>query len=308
MTLPIITVHRSNAKYLGICLLQARRSNPESRVILLGDGANDCHPAAEHFDCGGLSRSAQAFSSVYKHLSLSPFGFELFCIQRWFIISEFMRERAIEAAFVQDSDVMLFGKVGENRPAEAAMAFCGNSGHVAYVTRAGLEHFCQYIMDYYTEPERMARLVSIFGAYRAKHRSGGICDMTLIHHYRREHPKMVSDLSTHNAATAFDNNINSPDGYASWCGMKRIYFADGEAVAYRDRRPVRFAAVHFQGRAKFLMASAYRGDTAMFALISCWLATRSRSIALLSRAMRPVKEFAHHALSRTPAAHRSDIK
>jgi hypothetical protein len=48
MSLPIVIIHVNNSEYLSYSLAQAKKSNPESNIVLLGDSSNDCYKFIEH--------------------------------------------------------------------------------------------------------------------------------------------------------------------------------------------------------------------------------------------------------------------
>ena len=107
---PIIVLHQGNHDYLRICLEQAKFTNPNSRIILLGDKkAQSVAPDyVEFYDTKDYFNTAKEFSKVYKHHSTNYYEFELFCIQRWFIVNEFIQKNNIEYFLHLDSDVLLY--------------------------------------------------------------------------------------------------------------------------------------------------------------------------------------------------------
>ena len=180
MSLPIVVIHKQKSNYLSYCLLQARRSNPDSRLILIGDDQNDRNANADHYMLADYQRGANQLASVYEHLSLSPFQFELFCMQRWFILKEFMATNEINSIFYQDTDVMLYGNVSaeQRKFAHYGLAFAGASGHSVFINSLdALREFCAFILLYYTNPSLLNGLRGIFENYKKCHRSGGISDM-----------------------------------------------------------------------------------------------------------------------------------
>ena len=108
---PIIVLHRGANDYLRVCLSQAKFSNPNSRVILLGDESNvniAKEAGVEHYLINDYFKQAQEFQKIYRHYSTNPYDFELFCFQWWFVIGEFIEKNNIDKFLHIDSDVLLY--------------------------------------------------------------------------------------------------------------------------------------------------------------------------------------------------------
>lgn len=111
MSLPIVFIHKGYSDYMEYSLRQAKYSNPDSELILLGDEANDRFDFITHVNMKNYSSSANDFAKFYKHYSTNPYHYELFCIQRWFILNEYMNEKNIDKCFVCDTDVMIYSNI-----------------------------------------------------------------------------------------------------------------------------------------------------------------------------------------------------
>lgn len=97
---PIIFIHQFNHNYLPLSLWQARKSNPESPVYLLGDGWNAHFDfLVEHVPIRNYRKKADEFARHFRNFSTNPPAFELVCLERWFILEEFMRDRVLKNAF-----------------------------------------------------------------------------------------------------------------------------------------------------------------------------------------------------------------
>ena len=96
---PIIVLHKGSSDYLKICLAQAKFSNPNSRIILLGDETNETlakQVGAEHYLICNYFSKALEFEKIYKHYSTNSYNFELFCFQRWFVVDEFINSEGLD--------------------------------------------------------------------------------------------------------------------------------------------------------------------------------------------------------------------
>ncbi len=106
--------------FLRVNIELASRRNP---VILISDGVDPWinttigsrrkvvfEPLKDYYD------SAARFAPNYKHLMPRSHGavrrtFELKCIQRWFILHEYMRKRGVERVLFSDGDSAVFANV-----------------------------------------------------------------------------------------------------------------------------------------------------------------------------------------------------
>ncbi len=165
--LPIVFIQTGSCSFLRYTLLQATRFN--KKVILLGDRVGQKFPEVAGYDINQYSTSAKDFARIYlrpEDKSSNRYRFELFCVQRWFILRDFMRKHALKHVFCCDSDVLLFCNVGEKyalyHNADVVLmrrsgsldgvnnAFFCSPGHVYWKYEA-LDAFCHYITDCYTQ-------------------------------------------------------------------------------------------------------------------------------------------------------------
>jgi hypothetical protein len=259
---PIVFIHQGDSPHLVYALAQAAASNPSSRVILLGDDANNRHPLVEHHRFADYFVAAAAFGRVYQHYSTHPESFELICFQRWFVLNEFMTKQRIEQCVYLDSDVLLYADVTSDMKKFRLFDFtlCWNSiGCVCFVNRRqGLEQLCRFMTDAYTkkDPYTYDRMLAHF-ATRLKHDlKGGVCDMTALQMYNERHFGSIGEASHVIDGSVYDPNINVPQpGFEMENDVKKVIWQDGVPygtfLATGER--VRFNSLHFNGRAKALM-------------------------------------------------------
>ena len=114
MPLPIIFIHTGYSSYLEFTLRQAKFTSPSSEVILLGDDANaSLGSVVRHVNIRQYSKGASEFEKVYQHFSTNPYNYERFCLQRWFMLEEFMRSSGYQEVFVCDSDVLMYADIND---------------------------------------------------------------------------------------------------------------------------------------------------------------------------------------------------
>jgi hypothetical protein len=113
MAYPIILIHKGDSPYLAYAIAQAKSSNPNSSIILLGDKSNSYYLGVEHFEYQKYFTEAKRFAELYKY-EFSPnyqYAWQLFCHQRHFILKEFCQIHGINKFVYIDSDVMIYENV-----------------------------------------------------------------------------------------------------------------------------------------------------------------------------------------------------
>lgn len=252
----VIFMHYGNSSYLGHSLSQAKKSNPNTDVILLGDDSNNNYSFVNHIKIN-LGKSVEEFNKVYKHMSSNPYEYEIFCIQRWFILRDFMSQYNMNQCYYQDSDVMLYTDVNKEAFSHFDLSFFGGfSGHTTFINNVNaLDDFCTFIMKCYTDKSRLSRLENIYQGLLEKHLPGGICDMTLIDHYCQQSQYTICNLEKVVDDTTFDHNINVVQDYEHWFGRKKIYRTNSGIFCKNIplNRYVMFYSLHFQGDTKIFM-------------------------------------------------------
>lgn len=263
---PILFVHVGPAPYLLGCLAQARHTNPDSPVVLLGSRSNRfVRTLARHELVSDYDRSAQEFARVYRHFSTHAVRFELVCFQRWFVIEEFMRRNGIEQCFIADTDVLLYGQVQQAARlfADADMTLAQYSpghysGHYMFLyNAAALKSFCDYLMACYTDDETLTEFAASQREREARNEEGGICDMTLLSRFKQAGIVSIHDTAPVVESMKFDQNIREDEGLFELDGnRKRIVWHDGMpyGILKADGSEVRMMLAHFNGGAKRYMA------------------------------------------------------
>lgn len=116
---PIIFCHYGDSTYLVHTLTQVKSTNPENRVILLGDKKNKAiaeSTGAEHYFFKDYNNSAEIlnFEKVYQHVAGKNHGkkyWTKFVFKRWFHIHEFIKKENINSFWHFDSDNMILSNL-----------------------------------------------------------------------------------------------------------------------------------------------------------------------------------------------------
>jgi hypothetical protein len=258
VAVPIIFIHRGSSWYLWHTLRQARITNPESEILLVSDtfepawGAFARHvPIAAHFD------EARRFASIYRHLSLNGYEYELFCFQRWFALQAVIEQHVSTPCVYLDSDVMVYDDLSSLQGRFSQFDLTVTRGktpqNVFIRDRMAVARFCEFITDTYTR--HTDQLAERFEVYRSQHARGGICDMTSFDDYRKQHPERVGEMFEISDGAIYDNNLNASEGFEMGGGIKRLFWRAGKPYGkhIESGALVRFHTLHFQGGAKMLI-------------------------------------------------------
>ncbi len=107
---PIILIHRGDSFYLAHTIAQACSSNPDNRLILLGDRSNSFYLGVEHHHYEDYFDEAREFAKLftYEYFPNYQYPWILFCHQKYFALYDFVREQGIENFLLIDSDVLLY--------------------------------------------------------------------------------------------------------------------------------------------------------------------------------------------------------
>lgn len=254
VSLPILFIHRDNERHVGLCIEQAKASNPSSRVILIGTSANTrlCGNNIEHYLLGQYNQSAQTFSTHYKHSEHhSSYAYNLFCFLRWFVLRDFMKSQGIKSCWYFDSDVMVYAdlsKLGD----EYFHNFTFEYSWTTVCDLEMLEQFCDYTTHYFRDPERYQHLLD-FARGNGNQPVSDMVLFILFHNYALRR----SATYGLNANGFFDHNVNCafPPQEAqvnSLENKKQIYQKDGALFCkYKEiDEYLKVHTLHFQGHAK----------------------------------------------------------
>lgn len=274
---PVFFIHQGDSYYLQDAFWQAKQFN--SHVILIGDETNSGYSEVKHYLIGEYNRSASEFKNIYVHMSDNPYHYELICIQRWFILNEFMDAHGLDKCFYCDSDVMLYCNATDEyinfQNDNFSLSFHNNyypCGHVSFWQKHALQEFCNFIIRCYGDVNKLNTWKKW---YEAPNREpGGICDMTLLSEFIQNHASRdnneidsdkfaVGNMAQPNHYTTFDHNINVDELCYEMFNVNEnqiikhiIIGKDNFPYCYNKvlKRLIKFKALHFQGGAKPLMS------------------------------------------------------
>ena len=239
---------------------QARRSNPDARIILLGDQENKSANHIPEMDLEfwaieDYSISATSFESVYKHTSSNTFDYEIFCFQRWFAVNELASKLEVNENLVYlDSDALLYmdaDKVFEELKSE--MTVCNEVGpaFTFFKSRRVLNDYCEFIYQSFSSQERYSELHKFVEAYK-NHGMPHISDMATLGLYGKQND--LTDIGKIEERTyVFCENVGESQGLILGILGKKIYkIRQKRFFKVTSGESILAGGVHLQGWQKIL--------------------------------------------------------
>ena len=254
---PIILIHRGDSFYLAHTIAQARSSNPESRLILLGDRSNSFYLGVEHHRYEDYFDEAREFAKLftYEYFQNYQYPWILFCHQKYFALRDFVLAQGIDSFLLIDSDVMLYEPIEpffrhyagtrltvscpETGPvAHAAFAVVNDSAVISELCTLYTEMFSQSLdqLRETTGTDIFYEMVGLFLLLK-KGRSG------------------VLNTYFEGASFAINHSMLEDPRFEYADRLVRIGWDVGRPLATERRtgRNRHLPALHFHGRAKYVM-------------------------------------------------------
>lgn len=253
--LPIVFLHDDYPDYLDTTFLQAQKSNPDSRIILIGSKKNaNCPDFVEHYDCEEISSELiERIEKAYVHFSPNSYKYDIFCIKRWFFMLELFKKLNINSFLHLDPDVLIYVNATKEikNYQNCEFTLSGVSGHTMYVNNLEvLEKFCKFVVELYENPYSLS-VIKNMGE------SCVISDMNLLimftYFIGRENVAFL-DKKRDNAIYDIKFDYTSKEFFSKIIfennGFYGIEKGSGQKVFYKT--------IHFQGKMKKYMEMAYK--------------------------------------------------
>jgi hypothetical protein len=265
--IPIIFIHSGDSEYLRYTLAQAKISNPNSIVYLIGDDSNNKYEFVEHCDMREYLAEIQELSNVYIHRSPNPYEYELFCFKRWFILRNFIDKMRIQKCLYLDSDVMLYANLCEEElkfSQSDIYLYRALVPHCAYINDSRiLNSFCRFVIQTYGDESLFTKIIERVEILRQTEGTlGATNDMVFFRQFSILFPDKVGDVSPIIGNSTYDSNINLPYDFRMEGGIKKIIWIDNHPFGsyIPSDSLIRFNILHFQGGAKVLIKDFLKGE------------------------------------------------
>lgn len=246
--IPVVFVQKGNSFYLSYATKCAKKFNPESKIIVLTEDTNQKISDCVQYDSKKYSKSREIFNELYVHRSTSMFNVERFCLERWFLLLEFMEKEKVDTVFALDGDVLLFQNITQDfRTWYSEKDFVisqGTCAHVCFVSKKALKEYCKNVMSYYETVHKNPN----FG------KDDKVTDMFFWAQLAKEKKFSVGDTAELIDYSVYDISIAQPqNGILMKNGLKKIVFQDGLPFGLLEIGAIRLKCLHCQGENKFFM-------------------------------------------------------
>ena len=262
---PIILIHRGDSFYLAHAIAQARSSNPESRLILLGDRSNSFYLGVEHHRYEDYFDEARKFAQLftYEHFSNYQYPWILFCHQKYFALRDFVRAQGIDRFLLIDSDVMLYEPIEPyfRHYAGARMTVsCPETSPVAHAAfavvndSAVIAELCTLYTEMFSQPAAQLRKSTATNMFYE------MVGLFLL--LKKDHSGLLNTYCEE-ANFAINHSMLEDPRFEYEDKLVRIGWDAGRPLATERRtgRNRNLPALHFHGRAKYVMKNYCRPVT-----------------------------------------------
>lgn len=254
---PIILIHRGDSFYLAHAIAQARSSNPESRLILLGDRSNSFYLGVEHHCYEDYFDGAREFADLFAYRFFPNYQYPwiLFCHQKYFALRDFVRDQRIDRFLLIDSDVMLYEPIQPYFDHYAEAKFTVTSPGPAETAAAGfavvnapeiLSELCRIYASIFSESgsERLRRI-----------NAPSFTEMVGLYILWKENPRCVLNTQESTGDFAINASVLEDSRFVRKNGMVEIHWRSGLPHFRRvgSGELVKSPIIHFHGHAKKMM-------------------------------------------------------
>ena len=210
----IVIIHMGFAKYLLYVLRQIKITNPNSEIFLISDKENKKYSKYSTFvDISKIqSLESKSFKENYIHLGKSAHNYEMFCMLRWIILRDFMREYNIKECLHIDSDILIFSDLNKalNPFSNYKISLAHNLALTMHIKDIKiLDEFSKYLLFKYTNENELNKLKDMY--YKTDRINNGVAgsisDMDISREFFSSIKEPIGDLSEIVNDSIFDSAI-----------------------------------------------------------------------------------------------------
>jgi len=229
----IIYINKGNTYYLSSVIATTAQYNEE--VVLIGDNLLKKF-ARKNISFIPFDEYRGKFG--YKHISVNPADYEEFCIERWFILKNYMVKNKIDEVWYSDSDNIIYENIETVPVEDYDCMYLKNINHISphliYLNLRAIKALCVYLKDFYLHLNQR-------DIDRVKDSINGrdhISDMYLLHDFIKTSAIKSKAMMHENINSSYDNNIYFVNGipylgenkllnvHFNWDNKKYIHIID----------------------------------------------------------------------------------
>lgn len=256
-----------NNYWLKYVINQAKYFNPDSQVILIANRNINIFNKIHYYPLKDYCNLANKFRNIYIHLSSNAYNYEIFCIERWFILNEFLIKNNVKSPFFYfDSDVLLLSCINNIIKKFSLISYdysiTGHGGPQYFKSQEILNNYCNLISSFYSNNNQIMHMKEFYKKLRKQGTKGGVGDMYFLKEFLKMQTNYI-DLyeNTNNKNQVFDENIKNTENYNKYkiFKIKKVYLSQRKAYFYniKIKKYIRTYGLHFQGNSKVFIPYFY---------------------------------------------------
>ena len=252
--------HYGYSSYLQHTLRCARKTNPDARLIFLGDKDNaeiarSC--GWEHHLFKGRDDAVHSrFNTVFRHVCGRDHGsfkngqdWLRFVFERWFYINEFLNENSISSFWHFDSDTMILDDLAPHRRALSEFDYtvqCNGICLNGFIKSVVVSEFCDHICTLFEDRDYISRQQQEFDSTSP---TFAFTEMRAFKDYSLRSCRPYRHLLYYRDDLCFDDCICQDHGFQMVRlplgeTVKKVDAREGKFYGQRDGRPVRFVTLN----------------------------------------------------------------
>jgi hypothetical protein len=273
MTSPLIFCHYGNAPYLKFTFRCARRTNPDRRLVLLGDDSNRKTALDEgwdHFDYREFrSESQDEFDQVYSPIQGKAFrekhnirggkDWLKFVFERWYHVEGFAKTHSYDRFWHFDSDTMVLRNLDEYEAPLQPYDYtthCNATCLNGYVKTDLLTQYNDHTISLFKDAEFLEQQQREFDEH---HPEFAFSEMRAFQEFMSNSEAKGLHLMQFSEDEVFDDVLRQAQGFETAYYNKDMFVKDirlknGRIVGTRDGRDVAFVTLNMS----WLPILAYR--------------------------------------------------
>jgi hypothetical protein len=169
---------------------------------------------------------ADNLKKVYRHKSQWGKEFEYVCIERWFVLYEFMEEQGIDHCVLLDSDILVYSDLTEVESTFQTykMTWTGFSAHINFINdKKYLKEYCDFVLEVFSKHDHYMKDDTIsYPRIMRGELDGNISDMLFFHDYNIKKPGRLLNIAEPLNDGVFDITIEMDQGMEMENGFKKI--------------------------------------------------------------------------------------
>ena len=291
--LPIIFIHKGNSWYLPYVLFQTKKKNPDAPIYLIGDASSKHFSTIiTHVNISEFKTAGNQLASVYRHKSTLGYDFEYLCIERWFILNQFMQTKGIDSCIYSDSDILMYADLSKHFSSisHIGMTWESFSAHTNFISnRSFLQKYCDLVIDLYSGSIFGDDFISKSHFFRINEGllKMNISDMSFFYDYNILYPNELLHVDHPNEAGVIDAMLDDARFFEVDSTNFKVLTWINKIPYVTERlsnKQFQMLTLHFQGRGKQRLKQCFTEKSVSFTI--CLLNNNMR--LLVSKILRKI--------------------